>query len=236
MKTHNLILIGILGAGFAAATAEAQPFGPRGWGHGQNPGWGQRFAGRGMALQGLPPDVREKLKTAVTKAKEDPAVKAAREKLRGGDRKAAIGEFRKAFRDAIVKADPSLEEPLKKAGPMMRRQFQNRRGWAQAPPMPQQPAPRLRGGQGFQNRRGWAQPPQGANPQWGRGQPGPNCPRGFCPPQQEGRGYGRGRQNQAPPMPPPNQGWQQRGPQGRGPGWGPPPHRGGPPWQGPNFQ
>lgn len=270
MKTPHLIMIGILGSGLGAATADAQPSDPGKIGYGQGPGLGQRFIGRGMVGQALSPDVREKLKNAATKAKEDPAVKAARDKLRGGDRRAAFEECRKAYRDALIKADPSLEEPLKKIGPMMRHQygkgafrdkgprnmlgqgpgknagpyggnpawgggqgFQYRRGWGQ---MPQWRNPGFRGGQGFQQRRGLGQQQQGFNPQWGPAQPGPNCPRGYCPPQPPQRGYGRGWQGQVPQAPPPQQGWQQRGPQGRGPGWGTPPHRGGPPWQGPNFQ
>lgn len=224
MKTRNIIAIGILGAGLATATAGAQPAAPSGPGHGRGPMWGQRFAGPGA----LPPDVREKLKSAATKAKDDPAVKAARDKLRGGDRRAACEELRKAFREAIIKADPSLEEPIKKMGPMARHEFRGRamrgkgprhmlgQGW-QRGPAPQARGPRWSGDQGFQHRRGWGPMPQQANPgfrggpqfqsprrDWGQAQQGPNP--------QWGRGPGAPNcpQGYCPPQP-------QRG--GRGNAW-----------------
>lgn len=54
-------------------------------------------------------DEQLKVRAAQQKAAEDPAVKTALEK-----RNAAIEEFRKAFHDSMVKADPALEPILEK--------------------------------------------------------------------------------------------------------------------------
>lgn len=293
MKTTNCIMIGIIGLAVSLATADARPSGPRGHGRdrGEGQGFGRHLMAPGQMLRALSPDEREKLKGAAAKAKDDPAVKAAREKVRSGDRKAGLEELRKAFRDAIVKADPTLEETLKKVSPAARgkdearspRQrgpqerlgqgprgsegacphcgnpawrgdqgYGFRRSWGQAPrppgpgsrggpafqfrrgpnQPPQQPMPGFRGPQGFPQQRGWAQPPQGSNPRWAPGGPNRNSPRGYFPPPPQGRAYGRDAQGQSHQNAPPPGG----GPRHRYPGRGSPPHRGGNPWQGPDFQ
>jgi hypothetical protein len=255
MRARHWILMGIVGAIAASGGAWAQPAGPGGE-RGPGPAFRQRLMARGEMWRSLSPDEREKLKGAAAKAKEDPAVKAARDKLRGGDRRAAFEELRKAFREAIVKADPTLAETLKKAGPTARERFGKgarlgrghkdpqgqgfhrgtgpgrggpgyglqQRQWARPP---QQPRAGFRGPQGLSpQHRGWTQPPQGPGPRWmPPGRQAPACPRGFCPPQSPQRGYGRRGWTQAPQNPPPR-GWQAPAPQGPGPGWAPPPHRG----------
>ena len=56
----------------------------------------------------LPPDLRERLESARKKALEDTAVQSLKTKA-----DAASDEFRKAMREAMMKADPSLFEDIK---------------------------------------------------------------------------------------------------------------------------
>ncbi len=60
----------------------------------------------------LSEDERARLKAAHQKAMADPAVQAAREKLRQARR-----EFREVMRPALLKADPSLQPILEKMRP-----------------------------------------------------------------------------------------------------------------------
>jgi Spy/CpxP family protein refolding chaperone len=60
----------------------------------------------------LSEDERARLKAAHQKAMADPAVRAAREKLRQARR-----EFREVLRPALLKADPSLQPILDKMRP-----------------------------------------------------------------------------------------------------------------------
>jgi Spy/CpxP family protein refolding chaperone len=55
---------------------------------------------------------RVRLKAAHQKAMEDPAVRAAQEKLRQARR-----EFRQLMRPALIKADPSIQQILEKMRP-----------------------------------------------------------------------------------------------------------------------
>jgi Spy/CpxP family protein refolding chaperone len=60
----------------------------------------------------LTDEERAKLKAAHQKAMEDPAVRAAQEKLRQARR-----EFREVMRPALLKADPSIQPILEKLRP-----------------------------------------------------------------------------------------------------------------------
>ncbi|MEA3188151.1 MAG: hypothetical protein QOD99_1981 [Chthoniobacter sp.] len=69
-------------------------------------------AGRGAFLKGLAsltPEERQKLKAAQEKIKDNPDVRAARQK-----RQEAAQEFRKVLHDAMVAADPSIASDLEK--------------------------------------------------------------------------------------------------------------------------
>lgn len=72
----------------------------------------------------LTPAQREQLKAARSAAKDDPAVKAAEEKVRVAqgpeDRRAAMKEAHKAMKAAMLKADPSVGSLLEKMPPPMR--------------------------------------------------------------------------------------------------------------------
>ena len=64
---------------------------------------------------------KEKLMAAREKAKDDPAVKAAKEKREAAatpqERQAAGEAYRQTLNETILKIDPSLESVLKKLGP-----------------------------------------------------------------------------------------------------------------------
>jgi hypothetical protein len=64
--------------------------------------WGQRLAN-------LSPEERQKLQAARQKAMEDPAVQAARDKMRQAHK-----EFRDAMNAALLTADPSIQPILNK--------------------------------------------------------------------------------------------------------------------------
>lgn len=241
MKTLKLLALGLLATALTIPASFAQAPGGAGGGGtcSPGPGCGQRFKRHGRIGQMISPEEREKLKNAFTKAKDDPAVKAARDKLRGADRRAAIMELHKAIREAIVKADPSMEATLKKVEPMMRHRFARGAFRGRGPrhmlgvgpmncPRPYGGNPAWRGGRGFQYRRGWGQTP----PQWGPGyqgrpwfQPRRNWtqpPPGANPPR------GQGQPGPGGPNPPPGSGPQPPPPPPTpGPGYGPPQ------WQGP---
>ncbi len=207
MRARHWILMGIAGAVAASGGAWAQPAGPGGPGgeRGPGPAFRQRLMARGEMWRSLSPDERERLKGAAAKAKEDPAVKAARDKLRGGDRRAALEELRKAFREAIVKADPTLAETLKKAGPMARESFGKGASRGRGHKDPQ--------GQGFHRGPG----PGRGGPAW-RGGPGYGLQqRQWARPPQQPRTGSRGPQGFSPQ----HRGWAQP-PQGPGPRWMPP--------------
>ena len=67
---------------------------------------------RARLLANLTEDERARLRAAHEKALADPAVQAAREKL-----KQARREFREALRPALLKADPSVQAILDKLRP-----------------------------------------------------------------------------------------------------------------------
>jgi hypothetical protein len=64
---------------------------------------------RAARLANLSEDERTRLRAAYQKAAQDPAVQAAREKL-----KQARREFREVMRPALLKADPSVQPILEK--------------------------------------------------------------------------------------------------------------------------
>jgi hypothetical protein len=64
---------------------------------------------RAARLANLTEDERGRLRAAYQKASQDPAVQAAREKL-----KQARREFREVMRPALLKADPSVQPILEK--------------------------------------------------------------------------------------------------------------------------
>lgn len=64
---------------------------------------------RARLLANLTEDERSRLRAAHQKAMQDPAVQAAREKLRQ-----ARKEFREVMRPALLKADPSIQPILDK--------------------------------------------------------------------------------------------------------------------------
>jgi Spy/CpxP family protein refolding chaperone len=64
---------------------------------------------RAARLANLTEDERARLRAAHQKAMQDPAVQAAREKL-----KQARREFREILRPALLKADPSIQPILEK--------------------------------------------------------------------------------------------------------------------------
>ena len=64
---------------------------------------------RAARLANLNEDERARLRTAYQKALHDPAVQAAREKL-----KQARREFRETLRPALLKADPTVQPILEK--------------------------------------------------------------------------------------------------------------------------
>lgn len=72
-------------------------------------------------FRSLTPEQRQQLKAARMAAKDDPAVQAAREKLRAAQgseaRRAAAKEMHQAMRAAMLKADPSLASLLEELGP-----------------------------------------------------------------------------------------------------------------------
>ena len=67
---------------------------------------------RARLLASLTEDERARLRAAHQKAMADPAVQAAREKL-----KQARREFREVLRPALLKADPSIQPILEKLRP-----------------------------------------------------------------------------------------------------------------------
>ncbi len=70
------------------------------------PGGGGKM--RDKMAEGLPPELRARFEAARDKAMQDPAIQELKKKA-----DSASGEFRKAMRDAMMKADPGLAEILK---------------------------------------------------------------------------------------------------------------------------
>jgi len=72
-------------------------------------------------FRSLTPEQRQQLKAARQKAKDDPTVQAAREKLREAQgpeaKRSAAREMREAMKAAMLKADPSLGSLLDQLGP-----------------------------------------------------------------------------------------------------------------------
>lgn len=72
-------------------------------------------------FRSLTPEQRQQLKAARQKAKDDPAVQAARQKLRAAEgaeaRRAAAREMRETMKTAMLKSDPSLASLLEQLGP-----------------------------------------------------------------------------------------------------------------------
>jgi Spy/CpxP family protein refolding chaperone len=101
MKIKSLIMVSVL-----ALSLQMTPFvfaqSPGAGGNGQNGRWEKRLAN-------LSPEDRQKVEAAREKAMQDPAVQAAREKMREASR-----EFREAMHAAMLKADPSIKPILDK--------------------------------------------------------------------------------------------------------------------------
>lgn len=80
-----------------------------------------RAKGMRDKFESLTPEQKEKLKAARMAAKDDPAVQAAREKLRAAQgpeaKRAAAKEMHDAVKAAMLKADPSLAPLLEQLGP-----------------------------------------------------------------------------------------------------------------------
>ena len=72
-------------------------------------------------FRALTPEQRQQLKAAREKAKDDPTVQAAREKMRAAQgseaKRAAARELHEAMKAAMLKADPSLGSLLEQLGP-----------------------------------------------------------------------------------------------------------------------
>jgi len=99
MRINSLITVSILAAVVQVTPMvfgqdEEQPIGRR--------RWEQRTAN-------LSPEERQKLQAAQEQAMQDPAVQAARVKMREAHK-----EFRDAMRAAMLKADPSIQPILNK--------------------------------------------------------------------------------------------------------------------------
>jgi hypothetical protein len=72
--------------------------------------------------QSLTPEEKQQLKSARQTAQQDPAVVAAREKMKSagsepGQRRDAARELHQAMKSAMLKADPSIAPLLQKIGP-----------------------------------------------------------------------------------------------------------------------
>ena len=80
-----------------------------------------RAEGMRDRFETLTPEQREQLKAAREKAKDDPAVDAAREKMKSAEspeaRRAAGKEMHEAMKAAMLKQNPGLEPLLEKLGP-----------------------------------------------------------------------------------------------------------------------
>ena len=104
MKSSTLMTIVALTAALSVVSPIlSQTPAPGGRGKGK---WKQAQQQR---LAALTPDERKKVQAARRKAKEDPAVKAAREKV-----EQAAKEFQAAMEAAMLKDDPSLKPILDK--------------------------------------------------------------------------------------------------------------------------
>ena len=72
-------------------------------------------------FESLTPEQKQQLKAARSAAKDDPAVQAAREKIRNAQqpeaKRAAAKEMHEAVKSAMLKADPNLGPLLEKLGP-----------------------------------------------------------------------------------------------------------------------
>ena len=92
-------------------------------------------------FRSLSPEQKRQLKAARGTAKDDPAVQAAREKMRGAQgpeaRREAGREMHQAMKAAMLKADPSLAPLLEKLGPgIMGRDRGPQGDGSQGPPPP----------------------------------------------------------------------------------------------------
>ena len=101
MKTRTLLTIAAMAASLQfAPTIFAQ--GPDGAGHGRR--WHRQ-----QMLANLSPDERARLRTAHQKAMADPAVQAAKDRLRQAAR-----DFREVKRQTMLRADPTIQPILEK--------------------------------------------------------------------------------------------------------------------------
>jgi hypothetical protein len=94
----------------------------------------------------LTPEQKQQLKAARSVAKDDPAVQAAREKMRSAQgpeaRREAGREMHQAMKAAMLKADPSLAPLLEKLGPgIMGRDRGPQGDGPQGPPPPEMDGP-----------------------------------------------------------------------------------------------
>ena len=99
MRMKSLITISILASALQFAPVLRAQDDEQG---GRGRRWEQRLAN-------LSPEERQKLQTTRQKAMQDPAVQAARDKMRQARR-----EFRDAMHAAMLKADPSVQPILNK--------------------------------------------------------------------------------------------------------------------------
>jgi len=87
----------------------------------KKPKWKKNREGPGAAVQDLQPEERDRLKAARDIAKQAPSVQAAAAAMKAAktpeDRREAGMKFQEAMHAAILTADPSLAEVLKKIKP-----------------------------------------------------------------------------------------------------------------------
>ena len=103
------VILCVFGVLFVAPDAFSQTPSPAGKGK----KWQQAGQkGKNARLANLSPDERKKLHAARQAALQDPAVKAAREKMEQAGR-----EFRSAVDAAMIKTDPSIKSILDKVPP-----------------------------------------------------------------------------------------------------------------------
>jgi alkylhydroperoxidase family enzyme len=101
MNRRNLLTMSILAA--------ALQFAPMAFGQDESQqGWNRRGRWENQASN-LTPEERQKLQATRQKAMQDPAVHAAREKMRQAQK-----EFQESMRAAMLKADPSVQAILDK--------------------------------------------------------------------------------------------------------------------------
>jgi hypothetical protein len=97
-------------------------------------------------FEALTPEQKKQLKAALSAAKDDPTVQAAREKMRNAEgpeaKREAGREMHQAMKAAMLKADPRLAPLLEKLGPgIMGRDRGPQGDGPQGPPPPEMDGP-----------------------------------------------------------------------------------------------